>query len=163
MREKKPKTPADSTVTMTELVLPQHTNSLGTIFGGTVMSWVDIAAAIAAQRHSHKVVVTASFDALHFMSPIKLGYHVIIHAAVNYVSRTSMEVGIRVDSENPLTGEAHHAVTAYATFVALDEHGRPTPVPPLTPKTAEDKRRYGEAKKRREARMRLAQELKKER
>jgi acyl-CoA hydrolase len=146
---------------MTEIVLPSDTNALGTIFGGKVMSWIDIAGAIAAGRHARRVVVTASIDALHFLAPIKLGHVVHIRARVNFASRTSMEVGIRVDSENPITGDTTHTSTAYATFVALDDHGRPTPIPPVIVETPEDKRRYEEAKKRREARVRLAEELKK--
>lgn len=151
---------ADSSVIMTEIVLPSDTNALGTIFGGKVMAWIDIAAAIAAGRHARKVVVTASIDALHFLAPVKVGHVVHIRARVNYASRTSMEVGVRVDSENPLTGELTHTATAYTTFVALDHLGRPSPVPPLVPKTSEEKRRFEEARRRREARMRLAEELK---
>ncbi|MCC7442810.1 MAG: acyl-CoA thioesterase [Bdellovibrionales bacterium] len=145
---------------MTQLVLPSHTNAIGTIFGGTVMSWIDIAAAIAAGRHARKVVVTASIDALHFVAPVKKGYVVHIQASVNYAWRTSMEVGVKVTSEHPLTGERLHTATAYTTFVALDDNGRPTPVPPVLPESAEEKRRYAEAQKRREARMRLAADLK---
>src|ERR1700741_1231906 len=103
-----PKPPRDSTVTMTEIVLPSHANALGTIFGGQIMSWIDIAGAIAAGRHARRVVVTASIDALHFVAPVKVGHIVHIRAAVNFASRTSMEVGVRVDSENPLTGELTH-------------------------------------------------------
>lgn len=145
---------------MTEMVLPSDTNALGTIFGGKVMSWIDIAAAIAATRHARRVVVTASIDALHFLAPVKVGHVVHVRAMVNYAARTSMEVGVRVDSEHPLTGETTHTATAYTTFVALDEHGRPTPVPPIQPETEEEKRRYFEAIKRRESRMRLAEDLK---
>jgi acyl-CoA hydrolase len=155
-----PKTPSESEVTMTEMVLPQHTNSVGGAFGGTVMSWIDIAAAIAAGRHSRRVVVTASIDALHFISPIKLGAYVHIRAAVNFAGKTSMEIGVRVDSENPLTGEIRHNVTAYTTFVALDDLGAPTQVPPLKPETQAEKRRHAEAIKRRESRIRLKEELK---
>jgi len=155
------KNPKDSVVIMTEIVLPSDTNALGTIFGGKIMSWIDIAGAIAAGRHARRVVVTASIDALHFRAPVKVGHVVHIRARVNYASRTSLEVGVRVDSENPITGELTHTATAYATFVALDDHGRPTPVPPVNPETSEDKRRYEEAKKRRESRMRLAEEIKK--
>lgn len=147
-------------VIMTELVLPSHTNALGTIFGGQIMSWVDIAAAISSGRHSRRTVVTASLDALHFLAPVKLGHFVHIRATVNYASRTSMEVGVRVDSENPITGEITHCSTAYTTFVALDDHGRPTPVPPIVPSTADEKRRFEAAKKRREARVTLAETLK---
>ncbi|MGK5088668.1 acyl-CoA thioesterase [Bdellovibrionota bacterium FG-2] len=155
-----PKSPAQSTVVKTELVLPSDTNSLGTIFGGKIMSWIDIAAAIAAGKHARHVVVTASFDALHFVAPVKVGQVVHIKATVNFASRTSMEVGVRVDSENLITGEMHHTATAYTTFVALDSLGRPTPVPPIAPKTAEEKRRFLEAGKRRQSRVRLAEELK---
>src|SRR6476620_4054421 len=121
------KSPQDSSVIMTEIVLPSDTNALGTIFGGKIMSWIDIAGAIAAGRHSRRVVVTASIDALHFLAPVKVGHVVHIRARVNFASKTSMEVGIRVDSENPITGEMTHTSSAYATFVALDDHGRPTP------------------------------------
>ncbi len=146
---------------MTQLVLPSDTNQLGTIFGGTVMCWIDIAAAIAAGRHARQIVVTASIDALHFLAPVKLGFVVHIKACVNFASHTSMEVGVRVDSENPLTGEMTHTSTAYTTFVALNEHGRPTPVPALIPETETDQRRWKEAQQRREARIRLAGDLKK--
>lgn len=152
----------DSAVTMTEIVLPSHANALGTIFGGQVMSWIDIAAAIAAGRHARKVVVTASIDALHFLAPVKVGHVVHIRAMVNFCSKTSMEVGVRVDSENPVTGETHYTAKAYLTFVALDEHGRPTPVPPLTTETPEEKRRLDQGRRRREVRIQLAEELKKE-
>ncbi len=155
-----PKSPAESTVIMTELVLPSDTNSIGTIFGGKIMSWIDIAAAIAAGKHARHVVVTASFDALHFVAPVKVGQVVHIKATVNFASRTSMEVGVRVDSENLITGETHHTATAYTTFVALDSLGRPTPVPPILAETVEEKRRYAEAGKRRQSRVRLAEELK---
>ncbi|NDD90605.1 acyl-CoA thioesterase [bacterium] len=147
---------------MTEIVLPGHANALGTIFGGQVMSWIDIAAAIAAGRHARKVVVTASIDALHFVAPIKVGHVVHIKAMVNFASRTSMEVGVRVDSENPVTGESHHTAKAYLTFVALDEHGKPTPVPKVLVETPDEKRRFEQARRRRESRIQLAEELKKE-
>jgi acyl-CoA hydrolase len=154
------KSPNDSSVTMTEMVLPSDTNALGTIFGGKIMNWIDIAGAIAAGRHARRVVVTASIDALHFLAPVKVGHIVHIRARVNASARSSVEVGVRVDSENPITGESTHTATAYATFVALDDHGRPTPVPPIVPETPEEKRRFDGAKKRRESRIRLAEELK---
>jgi acyl-CoA hydrolase len=142
-----------SKVTTTQLVLPGHTNSLGTIFGGTVMGWIDIAGAIAAQRHAKTVVVTASVDELHFVAPIYEGWVVNLVASVNAVSKTSMEVGVRVDSENPRTGESSHTVTAYLTFVALGKDGKPTKVPGLILETAEDKRRNKEAVERRDHRL----------
>ncbi len=151
--------PSESFVQMTEIVLPIHTNALGTIFGGTVMSWIDVAAAISAGKHARRVVVTASVDALHFMAPIKLGHVVYLQACVNYAGRTSMEVGVRVDSENPLTGERAHTVTSYMTFVALDDHGRPAEVPSVVPKSHDEKRRYRAAEERRKSRMALAKTL----
>ncbi len=154
------KPPRDSAVIMTEIVLPSHANALGTIFGGTIMSWIDIGGAIAAGRHARRVVVTASIDALHFVAPVKVGHVVHIKAAVNYAGKTSMEVGVRVDSENQITGAMSHTVTAYLTFVALDDNGRPVLVPPVLPETPEEKRRYEQAQKRRESRFRLAEELK---
>ncbi|MBL7716102.1 MAG: acyl-CoA thioesterase [Bdellovibrionales bacterium] len=144
---------------MTEIVLPSDANALGTIFGGKIMAWIDIAGAIAAGRHARRVVVTASIDALHFVAPVKVGHNVHIKAMVNFAGKTSMEVGVRVDSENPITGDLSHTATAYLTFVGLDDHGRPSPVPPVLPETPEEKRRFEDAKKRRESRMRLAEEL----
>jgi acyl-CoA hydrolase len=140
-------------VIMTEIVLPSHTNTLGTVFGGVIMSWIDIAGAIAAQRHCRKTVVTASIDDLAFIAAVKQGWFVQVRARVNFTSRTSMEVGVRVDAENPKTGEWHHTSSAYLTFVALNELGTPTPIPPLELKTEEQKRRFNEAIKRRELRL----------
>jgi acyl-CoA hydrolase len=117
------------------------------------MSWIDIAAAIAAQRHSNKAVVTASMDQLNFIAPVKKGWVVNLKASVNFVSRTSMEVGVKVEAENPTTSELFHTATAYMTFVALDGNGRPTAVPELELITDEEKRRFESAKKRREHRL----------
>jgi acyl-CoA hydrolase len=158
----KEKRPSDSSVIMTELVLPQHTNALGTIFGGTVMSWIDIAAAISAGKHSRTSVVTASIDALHFIAPIKLGHVVEIRASVNSTGKSSMEVGVRVDSENPLTGEKFHNVSAYLTFVALGSDGKPRVVPKVVPETEVEIRRFQAAQRRRESRVQLAKDLKAE-
>ena len=142
-----------SQVVMTQLVLPTHTNALGSIFGGTIMSWIDVAAAIAAQRHSGKEVVTASIDSLSFIAPVYKGWVVNLHASVNFTSRTSMEVGVRVDAENPKTGEVFHTASAYTTFVALGSNGKPTEVPALTLETPDEKRRFEAAKRRREQRL----------
>ena len=149
----KSKSVSSSQVVMTQLVLPSHTNSLDTVFGGTVMSWIDISAAIAAQRHSNKIVVTASMDQLNFIAPIKKGWVVNLRASVNFASRTSMEIGVRVEAENPLTSELFHTASAYMTFVALDINGKPTEVPHLIPDTAVEKRRFEAGKKRREIRL----------
>ena len=142
-----------SQVIMTEIVLPSHTNSLGTAFGGTVMAWIDIAAPIAAQRHSNKSVVTASIDQLNFLAPVYKGWVVNLVASVNFVSKTSMEVGVRVDAENPQTGEHFHTASAYLTFVALGSDGKPTRVPELILETEEDRRRSADAQHRREVRL----------
>ncbi len=158
-KEQVGRSPEESSVTMTELVLPQNTNALGTIFGGTVMGWIDIAAAIAAGRHARKIVVTASVDALNFVAPIRLGQVVHIRASVNRAFHSSIEVGVRVDAEEQLTGKRSHCVNAYLTFVALDEKGKPTAVSPVTPKTADEKRRFSQALKRKEARLKLKNDL----
>jgi len=115
-------------VIMTEIVLPGHTNALGTVFGGVIMSWIDIAGAIAAQRHCRTSAVTASLDDLSFLWGVKLGWIVQLRARINYTGKTSMEVGVRVDAENPRTGESHHTATAYLTYVAVDAAGKPTAV-----------------------------------
>lgn len=144
---------AQSEVVMTQLVLPSDTNALDSIFGGVIMSWIDICGAISAQRHSGRNVVTASLDDLHFVAPVYKGWVVNLKAQVNFVSRTSMEVGVRVDAENPRTGDRFHTASAYMTFVALDDGGKPTPVNPLILETPEDERRHTQAQQRRELRM----------
>lgn len=149
------KSPRDSEVIMTELVLPQHTNDMSTVFGGMVMSWVDIAAAICAQRHSLKQVVTASVDAMEFLAPVKLGWILTLKASVNFVAQSSCEVGVKVTAENPKSGELFHTASAYVTLVALDGNGRPTKMPSLNPETPDEKRRFEQAKERRAARLEL--------
>lgn len=150
---------AQSQVTMTEMVLPQHTNALGSVFGGTVMGWVDIAAATCAMRHCGRQVVTASVDAMHFLAPVRLGWVVTVQASVNYVGGTSCEIGVKVTSENAISGEKFHTASAYLTFVALDSHGRPTAIPGLVLHTNDEKRRHESAKIRRENRLKLKGEL----
>lgn len=154
-----PKTVKSSQVIMTEMVLPSHINALGSIFGGVIMSWIDIAAAICAQRHSNKTVVTASIDALNFVAPVYKGWIVNLKASTNFASTTSMEIGVRIDAENPITGETFHTATAYLTFVAIDKNLKPIPVPKLLPETADEKRRYEAAKNRRQHRLERKKEL----
>ncbi|MGE0172222.1 MAG: acyl-CoA thioesterase [Oligoflexales bacterium] len=151
--ETKGKKPSESFVEMTELVLPQHTNALGTIFGGVVMSWIDIAAATCAIRHANRQVVTASVDALNFLAPIKLGWIVTLRASVNYVAKTSCEVGVKVTTENPITGHKYDTANAYLTMVAIDATGNPVPMTPLTPETEQEKKRFVEAENRRKQRL----------
>lgn len=141
---------------MAEVVLPAQTNPLGKLLGGHVMHLVDIAAAMAAHRHSNSYVVTASVDYIDFRNPVSLGEIVMLKSQVNRVFRTSMEVGVEVYSENVLTGERKHTTTAYVTFVAIDEKThRPKPVRPLILETPEEKRRYEEAAERRKTRLAL--------
>lgn len=149
----KEKSAKESYVEVTHLVQPADINSIGTIFGGTVMSWIDLAAAACANRHTRTVCVTASMDALDFLAPIHLGDIVILRAQVNYTHRTSLEVGVRVESENPFTGERRHTASAYLTFVALNKKGKPTPVPPLLVQGATEKQRFQEAEQRRKVRL----------
>ncbi|NBT57682.1 acyl-CoA thioesterase [bacterium] len=143
----------DYSVLMTELVLPQHTNALGAIFGGVVMSWIDIAGAIAAMRFAKRPVVTVSIDSLHFIVPIKTGNTVLTRARVTWSGTTSIEVEVLVEAENSITGVVNEATHAYLTYVAIDDNGDPTPVPKFTPKTPGEKERFEEAKKRRKSRL----------
>lgn len=139
---------------MAELVLPAQTNALGKLLGGHVMHLVDIAAAMAASRHSNSYVVTASVDYIDFRNPVNLGEIVILKSQVNRVFRTSMEIGVEVYSEQILTGERKHTTTAYVTFVALDEKThRPRPVRALIVESPEEERRYLEAGERRKVRL----------
>jgi acyl-CoA hydrolase len=153
------KPPRLSRVEMTEIVLPGHTNQLGNIFGGQLMAWTDIAASIAAARHARTVCVTASIDGLSFIEPVRLGHHVTIRASVNWTGRSSMEVGARIESEDPRTGKRARVATAYTTFVAIDEHGKPQAVPPLLLETEDELRRFREAELRRASRLELKADL----
>ena len=143
----------ESQTEMVEFVLPQDGNALGNILGGRVMHLVDIAAAISAHRHCRSVAVTASVDHIDFRNPIRVGELIILKASVNRAFHTSMEIGVKVFSENPLTGERKHTTSAYVTFVALDEAGKPKTVPPLICETEEEKRRFREALERRKYRL----------
>ncbi len=152
-------TPNREAVVMTELVLPSHTNALGTIFGGVVMSWIDVAGAIAAMQYSRSHVVTVSVDYLHFIAPIKTGFTVRVEARVTYTGTTSMEVEIIVFSENSMTGDRRQATHAFLTYVAVDEFNRPRPVTKLLATTAQEKKLQAEAEKRRKARLQFRESL----
>lgn len=154
------KTSKESAVEMREMVMPHQANPQNTIFGGVVMSWIDMAAAMVATRHSQRPVVTAHIDSIDFKAPVKVGYHLHILASLNFVGKTSMEIGVKVLSENPVNGTSSVATTAYLTFVALDEFGRPTPVPGLKLLTDDDRRRFENGKKRVEFRKKLRLKLK---
>ena len=149
----RPLSPTASRLETANIVLPGLTNVHGNIFGGILMQWIDIAAAIAAARHAGAAVVTASMDRLHFLRPVRLGAVVIVQAQVNYVARTSMEVGVRVFAEDLLTKVRTQATRAYVTMVAIDGGGHPVPVPPLVLETDDDRRRHADAEQRRVVRL----------
>ncbi|HET6465130.1 MAG TPA: acyl-CoA thioesterase [Nitrospiria bacterium] len=148
MKDIKGNSVSDTAAEAVQVVLPNDTNPLGNVLGGQVMHWIDMIAAVVAVRHSKRPVVTAAMERLEFHSPIRLGQIAILKAALNYVGRTSMEVGVEVYAEDFRTGQRHHTSSAILTYVALDDLGRPTPVSPLNPETPEEKRRYLEAEKR---------------
>jgi uncharacterized protein (TIGR00369 family) len=143
----------ESSVTMSQYMTPQDVNRAGNVHGGVVMKLVDTAGAIVAVRHVRANVVTASIDRLDFHCPVFVGDLITLKASLNLVGRSSMEVGVRVDSENLTTGEIRHTASAYLTYVVLDEDGKPIVAPPLILETEEDKRRNREAQARREFRL----------
>jgi acyl-CoA hydrolase len=136
-----------------EFALPTDANTLGNVLGGKVMHLVDLAAALAAVRHARCPVVTASVDQMSFLHPVHIGQLIMLQSSVNRVFRTSMEVGVRVQVEDLLTGHRKHTSSAYLTFVAIDAHGRRIPIPPVIPETDDEKRRYAEADERRSYRL----------
>jgi len=156
----KSKTPAESESSMTEIVLPNDTNTLGNLMGGRLLHWMDIVTAIAAQRHSNRIVVTASVDFVDFRSPVALGEVVLLEAKVTRAFNTSMEVRVEVTAENLQSGEKRKCNTAYYTFVAVDQSGRPIPVNPLTPESEWELKHFDAALRRREMRLILAGKLK---
>ncbi|MBA3467327.1 MAG: acyl-CoA thioesterase [Gemmatimonadaceae bacterium] len=136
-----------------QLMMPQHANVLGHVFGGVMLSMMDTTAAVSAIRHARKACVTVSVDRVDFREPIHVGDLVIMKSSVNFVGKTSMEVGVRVESENLVTGVRRHTNSCYLTFVAIDRNGKPSPVPAVRPETADEIRRYDAAKERREVRL----------
>ncbi|RMH12345.1 MAG: acyl-CoA thioesterase [Gemmatimonadetes bacterium] len=147
------RSPRDSLTEKTEIVLPQYANAIGTAFGGTIMSWIDICAAVSAQRHCGRVAVTASVDALTFLAPIRLGDVVILKSRVNAVFRTSMEVEVTVEREDTATRQRVLCANSLLTFVNIGDDGRPCPIPPLVLETEEDRARDAGARQRRARRL----------
>ena len=142
---------------MTQIVMPMHTNGMaGVMFGGIMMQWIDVCAGVSAMRHAMGGVLTASIDRLDFLSPVRVGETVILQSKVNYTSKTSMEVGCRVETEDMRTGTRRYVTKAYLTFVAIDEHGRPKPIPAIELATDHDRRRHADAERRRKDRLRAA-------
>jgi acyl-CoA hydrolase len=151
-----PRPPSASRNEATQIVMPMHVNGArGIMFGGIVMQWIDVCAGVSAMRHAGGAVVTASIDRLDFITSIHLEEIVVLQSLVNYASRTSMEVGCRVDVEDPKTGRRRYTTKAYLTFVAVDAQGRPRPVPPIAPVTDTERRRFEQAAARRAERLRL--------
>ncbi len=144
---------SDSQITMTELVLPHHTNQLGNLLGGQLMHWIDICAALSAAKHNQRVCVTASVDRIDFHHPIRLGEAVTLIASINRVFKTSMEIGVKVFAQNFKEGTKIHSNTAYLTFVSVDSEGKPVEAIDAIPETEDEKRRYNEALQRRDNRL----------
>ena len=148
-----PRSPKVSLTEMTEIVLPQHANALGTVFGGQVLAWIDICGAVAAHRHCGKVAVTAAVDGVSFLAPIHVGDVVCLHGRVNAAFKTSLEVEVVVDVEDPATTTRSRCLEALLTFVAIGEDRRPCPVPPVALEGPDDIERHRAAVARRDARL----------
>lgn len=145
--------PQESEAELAELMMPQHANLMGNVFGGVILALVDRVAAVCAIRHSHRQCVTVSVDKVDFREAIHVGELVTAYGRVNFAGKTSMEVGVKIVAENVLTGEKRHTNSCYVTYVALDDRGRPSEVPPIIAETPDEKRRYERAAKRRAARV----------
>jgi acyl-CoA hydrolase len=145
------------------VALPNDANTLGNVLGGKVMHLVDIAAALAAVRHSRCPVVTASVDHMNFLHPVHIGQLIVLRSSVNRVFKTSMEVGVRVEVENLISGEILHTSSAYLTFVALDKQGQRIHIPAVIPETDDQKRRYEEAEQRRVYRLAMREKAREKR
>ena len=154
-----PKTVRESACEYSELALPNDANGLGHVLGGKVMHLVDLTAAIAALRHARCPVVTASVDNFAFLHPVRIGELIMLRASINRVFRTSMEIGVKVTTENLLTGQQRHTCSAYLTFVAIDKDGKAVPVAQVVPESEDEKRRFRQAGQRREGRLELRNRL----
>jgi acyl-CoA hydrolase len=153
MRDLSPRARSASVTEMAEYVLPQHANIGGTVFGGQIMAWVDLCAAICAQRHSARPCVTAFVDDLWFKRPVRVGQVVRLHAEIAATFRTSMEIDVKVEGEDTITGERWPTVECRVTFVAMDENRKPTPVRPLLLESESDRAAQAAAQERRRARL----------
>ena len=147
---------SESLVVLNQQMMPADANPFGNVHGGYVMKLVDEAGALAAMRHARRPVVTIAMDSMTFLSPVKVGHLVTLHASVNWVGHSSIEAGVRVIAENPITGETVHTNSAFAVYVALDDNGKPASAPPLILETEEDRRRWAEGQARQELRLKRA-------
>lgn len=152
MAKLKGKKPSESEMSTARLMMPTDANVVGNVFGGAIMRYMDEIAAIVAWRHAGKNVVTASIDRMNFYAPVFVGNLLILKASVNYVGTTSMEIGVRIEAQDPSTRKGTHTSSCYLTYVALDDKGKPIQIPPLIATTPEEKRRYKEAHARRKLR-----------
>ncbi len=149
------KSPGETAVVVSQLMGPQEVNSYGNVHGGVIMRLIDATASIVAVRHASSNAVTASIDRMDFFYPAYAGELITLKASLNYAGRSSMEIGVRVETENLITGEIRHTNSAYVTYVAIDKSGRPRHIPPLVLETETDKRRHHDAMIRRETRLKL--------
>jgi uncharacterized protein (TIGR00369 family) len=143
-----------SQVELNQQMMPSDANPLGNVHGGQIMKLIDEAGALAAMRHARRPVVTITMDSVSFLSPVRVGHLLTLRGSVNWVGRTSLEVGVRVEAENPITGDITHTNSAYAVYVALDDSGKPCSVPPLILETEVERRHWDEAQARQEIRLR---------
>jgi acyl-CoA hydrolase len=148
----RPKRPSESALTTARVMMPTDANILGNVFGGAIMKYMDEIAGMVAWRHAGRNCVTASVDRMSFYAPVYVGNLLILKASVNYVGTTSMEVGVRIESQDPSSRRTTHTASCHLTFVALDEKGRPTRIPKVVPSTRDEKRRFREAQERRKLR-----------
>jgi uncharacterized protein (TIGR00369 family) len=144
---------SDSEVTLSQQMMPSDANPLGNIHGGSIMKLIDEAGGLAAMRHARRPVVTVAMDSITFLSPVRVGHVLTLRGRVNWIGKSSIEVGIHVEAENPVTGEITHTNSAFAVFVAMDDEGHPSTVPPLILETEEDRRRWREGEERQEIRL----------
>lgn len=155
-----PKRSRESQVQLSQQMMPSDANPLGNVHGGHIMKLIDEAGALAAMRHARRPVVTITMDSVSFLSPVRVGHLLTLRASVNWVGKTSLEVGVRVEAEDPITGEITHTNSAYAVYVALDNTGKPCSVPPLILETDADRRRWSEAEERQKIRLERAKKKK---
>jgi uncharacterized protein (TIGR00369 family) len=144
---------SESQMELSQQMMPSDANPLGNVHGGQIMKLIDEAGALAAMRHARRPVVTITMDSVSFLSPVRVGHLLTLRGSVNWVGMTALEVGVRVEAENPITGEIMHTNSAYAVYVALDDLGKPCSVPPLILENDEDRRRWDEAEARQQIRL----------